>query len=83
MASLVFPGTIDLFSRSSWWFLCLGVAGLLLARGIWRQVLHVRNEKKIKQYGGRAPEFGGWLPFGMYRQPSPQDCELDITCTSH
>ena len=44
-----------------WSSLALVTLGLLLAR---MTVRHVRREIKIREYGGHAPRFRGWLPFG-------------------
>lgn len=63
MFSTIFSGAIRLFYNPPWLWLFLVLPGLLLARGY---VVHVRNETKIKQHGGRAPQYGGWLPLGMH-----------------
>lgn len=62
MFSTICSGAIPLFYNLPWLWLLFVVAGLLLARGY---VVRIRNEAKIKQHGGRAPEYGGWLPLGM------------------
>lgn len=62
MFSTIFSGAIRLFYNPPWLWLFLVLPGLLLARGY---VVHVRNETKIKQHGGRAPQYGGWLPLGL------------------
>lgn len=51
----------DPFSATLWSWFPLAIFGLLLARMTAR---HVRRETKIREYGGHAPRFGGWLPLG-------------------
>ena len=59
------------FSATLWSWVPLVMFGLLLAR---MTVRHVRRETKIGEYGGHAPRFGGWLPFGI-----THFCDLEIS----
>ncbi|PGH15533.1 hypothetical protein AJ79_02315 [Helicocarpus griseus UAMH5409] len=54
---------ISQFSISLWWpWLLLGVVAPLIVK---RAMRNASKEAKIRQCGGHAPQYRGWLPFGL------------------
>lgn len=57
---------VKIITRSPSVVLYLVAAGVIFGWSIWRYILRLRQEARIKQYGARATQYGGRLPFGTY-----------------